>query len=437
MRSWNKFSVAALAISLAYSADPDPAIAGRRALDLLLAKNFTAFAQLLTGVAKERMTLDFLAQRVGTEIDGFGKAEAIGKPVFASSGSDYLISYPVRFERVTVNVQLTLSHTGMVAGLYFRPKETPLPPVWKRPAYSNTKLFQEREITVGTGEWKLPGTLTVPTGPGPFPAVVLVHGPGPNDRDETLYSNHMFKDIAEGLASRGIVVLRYDKRSKVYGEKMSELLFTLQQETADDAVSALALARGEHEVNAKRVFILGHSLGGYAIPRIAERDGKLAGAIFLAANARPIEDVVLDQNEQMLNLQRADPASQRRLDALRAEVAKVKNLVPSNNNPPVILGLPSAYFLDLKGYNPAAEAKQLSIPMLFLQGERDIQISSKDFDLWKAALSSRKNVTFDMFPPLNHLFMTGEGAPSPTEYRIPGNVSAQVIDEMAKWILKQ
>lgn len=437
MRSWNKLWVAVLAISAVFAAAPDPAAAGRKALDLLLKRNFSAFSQLLTGVAKEKLTEDFLRQRVGTELDGFGKTEEIGKPVLARLGSDNMVSFPVRFTKVSVNVQLTLTPAGMVAGLYFRSADMPLPPQWKRPAYSNPKLFHEREITVGTGEWKLPGTLTLPAGKGPFAAVVLVHGPGPNDRDETMYSNHMFKDVAEGLASRGIAVLRYDKRSKVHGEKMSEGPFTLQQETVDDAVSALALARLQPEVNSKRVFVLGHSLGGYAIPRIAARDTKLAGAIFLAANARPIEDVVLDQNEQMLNQQRADPASQRRLDALKAEVAKVKELVPSQSNPPIVLGLPAAYLLDLKGYNPASEASRMSIPLLFLQGERDIQISSKDFDLWKAALAGRKNVTFEMFPPLNHLFIAGEGQPSPAEYRVPGNVSAEVIDVIAKWAAKQ
>ena len=437
MRSWNKSWILGLIIGAAFSADLDPATAGRKALDLLIKRNFIGFSQLLTGVAKEKMTQDFLRQRVGTELDGFGKPEEIGKPVLAHLGSDNLVSFPVRFAKVTVNVQFTLNHAGMVAGLYFRPADTPLPPLWKRPAYSNPKTFHEREITVGTGEWKLPGTITLPTGKGPFAAVVLVHGPGPNDRDETMYSNHMFKDIAEGLASRGIAVLRYDKRSKVYGEKMSKSSFTLQQETVDDAVIALALARQLPEVNPKKVFVLGHSLGGYAIPRIASRDGKLDGAIFLAANARPIEDVVLDQNEQMQNLQRADPASQRRLDALKAEVAKVKELVPAQNNQPVILGLPAAYLLDLKAYDPAVEAKRMQVPMLFLQGERDIQISSKDFDLWKAALAGRKNVTFEMFPPLNHLFIAGEGQPSPAEYRVPGNVSAEVVDVISKWITKQ
>ena len=90
-----------------------------------------------------------------------------------------------------------------------------------------------------TGSWA--ERCLIPVGPPPFAGVVLVHGPGPNDRDESIYSNQVFRDLAEGLASRGIAVLRYDKRTKVYGEKMSELDFTLQQETVEDAVRAAAL----------------------------------------------------------------------------------------------------------------------------------------------------------------------------------------------------
>ena len=434
---WTRL-LALLFLALLARADQDPAVAGRKALDLLLARNFSAFSQLLAASAKEKIAPDFLRQRVAAELDAFGKTEEIGKPVIAKAGADSLVSFPVRFSKVAVNVQFTLNQSGQVAGLFFRPADTPLPPVWQRPAYSKPASFLEREVIVGSDEWKLPGTLTVPLGKGPFAAIVLVHGPGPNDRDETMFSNRMFKDLAEGLASRGFVVLRYDKRSKVYGEKMTGTPYSLRQETVDDAVRAIALARQQPEVNPKRVFAIGHSLGGYAIPRIAVADGKLAGAIVMAGNARPIEDVVLEQNEYMLQLRRGDTSQdQRRLEALKAEVAKVKALAPGKDNPPVVLGLPSAYLLDLKGYNPAAEARKLALPMLILQGERDIQVSMLDFEMWKSALAGRKGASFHAYPTLNHLFMAGEGPGSPAEYRQAGNVSVTVIDDIAKWAAAQ
>jgi len=372
------------------------------------------------------MSLSFLQQRTGPELDGFGTLQQVGPPVLAQSGTDNLVSFPVHFDRVSVNIQFTLNQAGQVAGLFFRPAETPLPPLWKRPPYSKPDSFRERDVTIGTGEWKLPGTLTIPTAKGPHAALLLVHGPGPNDRDETLYSNRMFKDLAEGLASRGFVVLRYDKRTKVYGERMAGSVFTLQQETVDDAVLALAFLRQQNEVLANRVFLMAHSLGGYAMPRIAARDGKLAGAILLAANARPIEDVVLDQFEAASKLRANDPAARQRMEQLKAEVAKVKALTA-----PAALGLPAAYWLDLRNYHPAQEAKRLTFPMLFLQGEQDTQVTMRDFEAWKSALSAftnaHKNAEFHSYPNLNHLFQSGD-------MRVPGNVASEVIDRIAAWI---
>ena len=417
------------------NAADSPAVASKKALDLLLAGKYAEFSQLLTPVAKERLTLVFLQERVGAEIKGFGNLEQINSPVTAKSGADTLVSYPIKFSKVTVAVQLTMNDAGHVAGLFFRPAESPLPPEWKRPAYSRPELFHEREITVGDGEWKLPGTITIPNGKGPFAAVVLVHGPGPNDRDETLYSNHIFKDIAEGLASRNIVVLRYDKRSKTHGLQMSSVNYKLQEETVEDAVKALRLLRTYSEVNPKKVFLIAHSLGGYAMPRIAAQDGKLAGAVILAGNSRPIEDVVLDQNEYMLELRNGGGREEReRLQGLKEEVAKVKALGPGRNNPPVVLGLPVDYLLDLKNYNPAAEAARLDMPMLFLQGQRDIQVTMKDLDRWKAALTGKKTATFKTYPSLNHLFIEGSGPGSPAEYRRPGNVAAEVLNDISKWL---
>jgi fermentation-respiration switch protein FrsA (DUF1100 family) len=316
---------------------------------------------------------------------------------------------------------------------------SPLPPEWQRPNYSKPQTFHETEITVGNDDWHLPGTLTLPNGKGPFTGVVLVHGPGPDDRDETIYSNHMFKDLAEGLASRGFAVLRYDKRTFVYGAQMSGTSYTLQQETVEDAVRAAALLRAQPSINPRRVFVIAHSLGGYALPRIAKQDDKLAGAVVLAGNARPIEDVVLDQatytTQARVNLTQNEI---RRFDNLKAEVEKVKRLQPgAKDTPPVVLGLPSAYLLDLKFYNPVAEMKGMSLPVLFLQGERDFQVTMKDFEIWRSGLAGRKAVSFHSYPALNHLFMAGEGKPTPAEYRIPSNVSAQVVGDIAAWLSAQ
>ena len=113
----------------------------------------------------------------------------------------------------------------------------------------------------------------------------------------------------------------------------------------------------------------------------------------------------------------------------------MKNLAPGKDNPPVLIGLPLAYLLDLKGYDPPAAAKRLTVPMLFMQGERDFQVTMTDFGLWKAALGGRPGATFVSYPALNHLFLAGEGKSSPAEYRVPGHFSAEAAGAIATWLL--
>ena len=179
---------------------------------------------------------------------------------------------PVEFAVTAVNMQITLDATGQIAGFYIRPPDKPVS-AWKSPAYSKPSSFSEREITVGEGDWKLPGTLTIPTGTGPFPAVVLVHGSGRTIVTRLCFRTKVFKDLAEGLATSGIAVLRYDKRTKVHGAKMATLKnLTVREETIDDAIKAAALARTQPEIIPKRVFILGHSLG-----RVSRTAHRIAG----------------------------------------------------------------------------------------------------------------------------------------------------------------
>ena len=435
-RRWTAISATLLLSSFLIAQAPDkPTAVARKALDLLLAEKYPELRTMFTAAAKDRLTADFLRDRVTSEIHTFGQLNAISDPVTAQDGDNTLVSFPVHFATTRVYIQFTLDSSLQVSGLYLRPLNAPLPKVWQRPAYSKPDAFTQREVTIGSDEWKLGGAITVPVGKGPFPGVVLVHGPGPHDRDEEIYSNRVFRDIAEGLASRGIAVLRYDKRTLTYAEKMGEAAFTLEQETVEDAVRAIGVMRSQPEVAANRIYLLGHSLGGYAAPRIAAKDGKLAGLIFFAANARPIEDVALDQYEYVAHLDgNPSPQVQQRLDALKAEVGKVKALEPGKPPPQVLLGLPGAYVLDLKGYDPAQQAKRLTIPMLFLQGGRDFQITSKDLEAWKAALASRRNVQFKEYPALNNVFIAGEGKPGPADYMKQGNVDPTVIDDIATWI---
>jgi pimeloyl-ACP methyl ester carboxylesterase len=425
------------ALLLAQNALSPPEL-GKKALNLLLTEKYTELSGMFSETFKQSVTLEFLQDRVSAELKEFGKPQTVGEPVVGTDAANNLVSFPVRFSNTSINIQFTLTRSGQVAGMYFRPPNKPLPATWKRPAYSKPELFHDRELTIGTDHWKLGATLTIPIAKGRVPGIVLVHGPGPNDRDESIFAIHIFQDLAEGLASRGYAVLRYDKRTKIYGEELSETGYTMEEETVEDAVRAVALLRKQPEIDPNRVYVLGHSLGGYAGPRIAARDHSLAGLIVMAGPARPVEDVAFDQTDYLAHLKGApNPSEQGRLDQLRAEVDKVKKLGSGGDNPPILLGLPTGWWLNVKGYDPAAEAKRLGIPMLVLQGERDFQVSMKDFALWKSTLGVSGRVTFRSYPTLNNLFIAGEGKGSPAEYHNPGNVAPEVVDDIANWLSGQ
>ncbi len=401
----------------------DPAALGRKALDLLLAGNYPELSQMFTADMNKALPGDTLA-KIGTEIKSWGAVEKIGDPSPRKVGPNTIVDFPVKLAARNIIFRFIVNRDGLVAGMFQLPGETE----WQRPAYVKPDSFREREVTVGDGQWKLPGTLTVPVGQGPFPGVVLVHGSGPNDRDETVGGTKVFKDLAQGLASRGVVVLRYEKRTRQYSSAMAGLAsFTVEDETVEDAVKAAALLRAQPEVNPKRVFVLGHSLGGYVAPRIAEEDGKLAGLIILAGGARPMEDAVVDQAEYL-------GVSADNLKTVKAVSAKIKSLEPGDEDSPPVMGVPVTYWLDLKGYDPGALAKKLALPMLILQGERDFQVTMKDFALWKAAVGANKAVTMRSYPALNHLFVAGEGKSTEAEYRKPGHVAPEVIDDIAKFV---
>ncbi|HJZ99678.1 MAG TPA: alpha/beta fold hydrolase, partial [Candidatus Solibacter sp.] len=265
---------------------------------------------------------------------------------------------------------------------------------------------------------------------GPFPAIVLVHGSGPNDRDESVGGTKMFKDLAEGLASRGIAVLRYEKRTKLYGSKIASMkMFTLHDETVEDALKGVALLRTQQGIDPKRVFVLGHSLGGYAAPRIAQEDPQIAGFILMAANARHLEDLVVEQVQTLRGTAKA-------LENARAIQAKVKGLEPGDEASPAVLGAPPTYWLDLKDYDPVADAAKLAMPMLILQGERDYQVTMKDFELWKAGLARKQGVVMKSYRSLNHLFVVGESESTSAEYAKPGHVAPEVIEDIAAFVKK-
>ena len=128
-----------------------------------------------------------------------------------------------------------------------------------------------------------------------------------------------------------------------------------------------------------------------------------------------------------------DEAAKKQIEQIRIDAARALAAKPGDMGPP-IMGVPPAYWADLNGYDPAATAAKLSIPLLILQGGRDYQVTSQDLRRFEAALAGHPNVTIRDFPSLNHLFIAGEGKSRPQEYEIPGHLDPSVIDTIANFL---
>lgn len=342
-----------------------------------------------------------------------------------------------RFERDLWVVRVVFDPARRVSGLWMAPEPKP----WTPPDYAATDRFVERAVEVGAAP-SLRGVLTVPAGRGLFPLVVLVHGSGPHDEDESIgprgTGNKPFKDIAWGLGSRGVAVLRYVKRSEaqpdVYGEGKA---FTLDDEVTGDACAAVHAAQAAAEIDKKRLFVLGHSLGAAMAPRIAKKCTDVAGLVLLAGPTRSHEEILLDQYRYLAAPSGLSEAEIRKvLDQIRAATIEVTREGGAPTDPIDVGGhvAPRSYWLDLVHYDPAKEAGTLHLPMLVLQGARDYQVKVVDHDGWKRALAGRADVAFRLYPDLNHHFISGEGPSMPSEYDKPGHVAREVIDDIARWV---
>jgi dienelactone hydrolase len=341
------------------------------------------------------------------------------------------------FEKQTLVTRVVFNKDKQIAGLFFQAKKEAAAD-YRAPAYVKRDLFHEQDLVVNAGDWPLPATLTVPNGDGPWPVAILVHGSGPQDRDETIGPNKPFRDLAWGLASRGVAVLRYEKRTKAHPARMAKEAekLTTKEEVIDDVLAAVELVRKTPAIDPKRVYIIGHSLGGMCIPRIGTLDSNLAGLVALGGSTRPLEDVVVEQLDYILSLGDLSEQEKKETKDIRDKAADIRNRIKEGAALPakLPLGFTAAYITHLHSYNPTEVAKQLKQPMLILQGGRDYQVTMQDFEGWRQALVSHKNVTFKLYPNLNHLFAEGTGKAKPSEYEREGHVSAEVITDIADWI---
>ena len=428
------FETLLMPAAVSAQADPEHLLIGQAFLDDLDAGRYEEALARATPQVREALA-DGKLQKVWEALAAQLGARKSRSPMRGEivSGTPVVTSTLI-FGLAALDARIAVDADGKISGFRLVPAKQAVPAPAPTPV--SNERFVETPLAVGEGASTLEGTLTLPRGNGPFPAVVMVHGSGPHDRDETIGPNHPFRDLAHALAERGVASLRYEKRTRAHPEAFASGDFTVDEETVDDAVRAVSQLRARAGIDPQRVFLLGHSLGAMMAPRIAGRAPDLAGLILLAAPARPLQDLVVEQTRHLAALDGDTSAEeQAQIDRIEAQAAAVATLTEDVAAADTLLGLPAHYWIDLRGHDPIAVARTLPQPMLVVQGGRDYQVTPEgDFARWHEAFDGDARVQFAFHPALNHLMIAGEGAPGPAEYAVAGKVDAGVVEDIATFV---
>ncbi len=421
-------SMALVFSSSAFAAET-PAALATRLLDQLDAGQYAAAEATFSPQMKAAVPADKLKAVWESLPAQLGAAGKRGEASSSEANGLRVVVIPLHYARGDLQARVVLDKDDQVVGFLVQPVAPP------PPAAPADAPFSEQDFTLpalASGKPGLPGTLTLPKGQGPFPALVLVHGSGAQDRNETAGPNRPFLDIAHALAAKGIATLRYDKRTYARPQDFTGA-FGIDDETTSDAVAAVAALAGTNNIDAKRVFVLGHSQGGLLAGRIASAsNGQVAGLILLAAPVRPLLDILAEQNRYIVNLDgNISPQEQAHLDALDAAIAKVRR-----NSDATLLSLPGHYWQQLEQVDAVADVRASGLPVLLLQGGRDFQVVDADWQLWRQGLHGER-YRFRHYPALNHLGIAGQGPGTLEEYMQPGHVDAALIDDIAQWVQAQ
>lgn len=368
-----------------------------------------------------------------------GPHQKFGTPHTGEIEGYKIVYLPTEFKKTTVTLEIVLDKSNHISGFFVLPPDSPEASAssYTPPSYDKPDTYVESDVEFGKSPWTVKGKLTVPKNTKPGAAVVLVHGSGPHDEDESIGPNKPFRDLATGLSSRGIVVLRYQKRTFAHKtEFIKQNDTTLRGEVIEDALAALSYLRTRTDVaDPKRIYLLGHSLGGSLAPHIAQEDGKLAGVIILSGTPRNPFTIIREQLKYLASLPGPQKeANERIYKEARKIISKFKK--GEVDGTAMLLGAPLSYWNDWKDYatlTPKA-IQSLSCRFFIANGGRDYQVKKKDYDIYREALANNRSAMSYWYDDLNHLYMTGQGLATPDEYNKAGHVDAKVINDLANWL---
>lgn len=372
---------------------------------ILKQKNFEKALTFLDASIKDKVTVDFLT-KTSNQLDA--QLGAYQNTISVTNKGD-VFSYYTQFKNMALDFDISFKEDKIV-GFFLKQHQE----------------VNANDYKIKSGTIDLKGTLLEAEKSSIL--VVFIHGSGPNDRDETIGPNKPFKDMAEAFQKEGIASYRFDKRTKSNPETFSDES-TVEDEVVVDAVAIVNHFRSSEKFKNHKIIVLGHSLGAFMMPKIAN-SVSLDKAVMMAGNARGLQDVIIDQYVY-LNSLNPTKEGENEIATIKKEVSfltsnKFNTSLSSDELP---LGLSAKYWQSLLNYKPLVEVKIVAIPLLILNGERDYQVTMKEFNLWKKTLANTK-ARFISYPKLNHLFIAGEGKPSPEEYAVKGEVDKQVIDDI-------
>lgn len=341
--------------------------------------------------------------------------------------------------------KVTFSKDGKVSAFYIQPPtgsapETAAENLSPYAPVVNDVLTEEKIKVVANEKYPLDGLLTLPKNVEKPPVVILLGGSGPSDMNETIMGNMPFKDIAHGLAAKGVAVLRFNKRTLTYGAVMSNAEATVDGEYMDDAAAAIKLLSADARMG--KIFLFGHSLGGSLVPAISTAHPELAGVISAAGTLRSLDAVAIEQLNDAI-AQTRETQSEAQVKAVESqlqpqldELKKVSEITDKTPDDVMLFNAPVRYWKELKKYISQELVSQMKHPFLIAQGEADYQVKADvDYKIWQEIACSRENVTCKLYPKLNHLFMPTQGFKNGQEYITPSHVSEEFIADVAAFIL--
>ena len=307
-------------------------------------------------------------------------------------------------------------------------------------------MYSEKIVVNKGGKYPLNGMLTLPENKeGKYPAVVFVHGSGSSNMDEKVMKMTPFKDMAEGLAKRGIASIRYDKRSYAHGLKMiREKEITVYNETIEDAIAATEMLKKDARIDVNQVYIVGHSMGAMLAPRIDSEGGNYAGLILMAGTPNTLDEVMLRQFEEMMEIQKGlvKKVIQKQYDKYKDLFSKMNTLSDEASKKIKMGGGTTLYYFKEMGEHPVPKyLAECQKPMLIMQGEKDFQVKvDKDFKEYQNLLKGKSNATFKLYANLNHAFVPsvyGSIMKANKEYNVEQHIGEEVIADIANWIMNQ